>query len=103
MPKKKNLSEETLSPANRSWWGKFTLSLKSEKRLSANTEASYGLDLLKYLLFLQKKGFPSPEGVGLKEVDGSLSEEMAAGLKAASLARRLSTVRNFHRFLLKEK
>ncbi|MGH8004593.1 MAG: hypothetical protein ACRECJ_07715, partial [Limisphaerales bacterium] len=61
MPKKKNLSEETLSPGNRSWWGKFTLSLKSEKRLSANTEASYGLDLLKYLLFLQKKGFSSPE------------------------------------------
>ena len=103
MPKKKNLSEETLSPQNRSWWGKFTLTLKSEKRLAANTESSYGLDLLKYLLFLQKKGFSSPEGVGLKEVDGFLSAEMASGLKAASLARRLSTVRNFHRFLLKEK
>ncbi|MGH8003189.1 MAG: tyrosine-type recombinase/integrase, partial [Limisphaerales bacterium] len=44
-----------------------------------------------------------PERVGLKEVDGFLSQEMAAGLKAASLARRLSTVRNFHRFLLKAK
>ncbi len=103
MPKKKSFSEKTLSPANRSWWGKFTLSIKSEKRLSANTEASYGLDLLKYLLFLEKKGFSSPEGVGLKELDGFLSAEMATGLKAASLARRLSTVRSFHRFLLKEK
>ncbi|MCI0329604.1 MAG: tyrosine-type recombinase/integrase [candidate division Zixibacteria bacterium] len=103
MPNKKNLSEETLSPAWRSWWGKFTLSLKSEKRLAANTEASYGLDLLKYLSFLQKKGFTSPEGIGLKEVDGFLSGEMAAGRRAASLARRLSTIRNFHRFLLKEK
>ncbi|HEU4436609.1 MAG TPA: site-specific integrase, partial [candidate division Zixibacteria bacterium] len=83
MPKKKNLSEETLSSQNRSWWGKFTLTLKSEKRLAANTEASYGLDLLKYLLYLQKKGFSSPEGVGLKEVDGFLSAEMASGLKAA--------------------
>ena len=103
MPKKKSLSEETLSPANRSWWGKFTLTLKSEKRLAANTEASYGLDLLKYLLFLQKRGFSSPEGIGLKEVDAFLVGEMHSGLRAASLARRLSTVRNFHRFLLKEK
>lgn len=103
MPKKKSLAEEPLSPANRNWWGKFTLSLKSEKRLAANTEASYGLDLLKYLLFLQKKGFSSPAGIGLKELDGFLAEEMASGLRAASLARRLSTVRNFHRFLLKEK
>jgi len=85
MPKKKSLSEEALSSEHRSWWGKFTLSLKAEKRLAANTEASYGLDLFKYLLFLQKKGFSSPEGVGLKEVDGFLSQEMASGLKAASL------------------
>ncbi len=103
MLKKKNLSEETLSPANRSWWGKFTLSLKSEKRLTANTEASYGLDLLKYLFFLQKRGFDSPAGIGLKEVDAFLAGEMASGLRASSLARRLSTIRNFHHFLQREK
>lgn len=103
MPKKKSLAEEGLSPAWRSWWGKFTLSLKSEKRLAANTEASYGLDLLKYFSFLQKRGFVSPEGIGLKEVDAFLAAELSSGQRPSSLARRLSTIRNFHRFMLKEK
>jgi len=103
MPRKKNLSDEILAPAWRSWWGKFTLSAKSEKHLAGNTEQAYGLDLLKYLLFLQKKGVGAPESINLKEVDGFLAAEMTAGLKPATLARRLSTVRNFHRFLLKEK
>jgi len=103
MPREKNLSQEILAPVWRSWWGKFTLSAKSEKHLAGNTEQAYGLDLLKYLLFLQKKGVSAPERINLKEVDGFLAAEMTAGLKPATLARRLSTVRNFHRFLLKEK
>ncbi len=103
MPRKRNLSEEVLSPAWRSWWGKFTLSAKSEKHLSGNTEQAYGLDLLKYFLFLQKKGIGSPERIGLKETDAFLAAEISSGLRPTTLARRLSTLRNFHRFLLKEK
>lgn len=103
MPKKRNLSQEMLSPAWRSWWGKFTLSAKAEKHLSGNTEQAYGFDLLRYFRFLQKRGVDAPEKVGLKEADAFLAEEMASGFRTATLARRFSTLRSFHRLLQKEK
>jgi len=81
---------------------RYLLYLKVEKGLSKNTVESYSLDLLKYSSFLAKKCIKIDN---VKELD-ILSfciylGEM--GLSSQSIARALSSVKGFHKMLLKEK
>jgi len=76
-----------------------------ERGLSANTVAAYRRDLGVYAAWLAEKGIDS-----LRDVTGATISEFAihlgsreeSPLTASSLARMLSTVRGFHRFLLDE-
>jgi len=76
-----------------------------ERGLSANTVAAYRRDLSVYSAWLDERGVGD-----LREVTGPMVSEFVAHLgtrpesplTASSLARVLSTVRGFHRFLLEE-
>ncbi|MFF2052658.1 site-specific tyrosine recombinase XerD [Leifsonia sp. NPDC058194] len=76
-----------------------------ERGLSANTVAAYRRDLAVYTAWLQERGVAE-----LREVTSPMVSEFVAHLgtreerplTASSLARVLSTVRSFHRFLLEE-
>lgn len=76
-----------------------------ERGLSANTVAAYRRDLGVYAAWLADRGIDS-----LRDVTGATISEFAihlgsreeSPLTASSLARMLSTVRGFHRFLLDE-
>lgn len=76
-----------------------------ERGLSANTVAAYRRDLAVYTAWLDERGVGD-----LREVTGPMVSEFVAHLgtrpesplTASSLARVLSTVRGFHRFLLEE-
>lgn len=76
-----------------------------ERGLAANTVAAYRRDLTGYLAWLADAGVTDPTDVTRQHVSdflrhlGSRSE---APLTASSMARTLSTVRGFHRFLLEE-
>ena len=72
-----------------------------EKGLSANSIQSYQQDLKKFLLFRESAPHLSPiDGTGLAR--GYVDSLYTAGLAASTIARQVTTLRNFYRFLLQE-
>ncbi len=70
--------------------------LAAERGLARNTLDAYRRDLRQYLAFLESRG-PTPELV--EEFIASLNR---AGLRPSTVARKVATVRSFHRFLVAE-
>jgi integrase/recombinase XerD len=69
-----------------------------EKGLAANSVASYRLDLARYTAFARSAAAGDP-AVLIKAYLDSLYQ---AGMSSRSIARHLSTLRNFYEFLLRE-
>jgi integrase/recombinase XerD len=83
--------------------------LAVERGLSDNTIRAYRRDLHRYLMFLERREIMSAADVDESSVRSFLASVSAAthgdpGLpyRATSVARTLSSVRSFHRFLLRE-
>ncbi|MEX1264175.1 MAG: site-specific tyrosine recombinase XerD [Actinomycetota bacterium] len=83
--------------------------LAVERGLSDNTLAAYRRDLARYLIFLRSRGMSGPAEVDesvvrsfLASVSASTHGEDERPYRASSVARMLSSVRSFHRFLLRE-
>jgi integrase/recombinase XerD len=79
----------------------FLEALASERGASAHTIEAYTRDLADYEAYLRAQGTDALEG-GPSHVRGFLAARGAQSLSAASLARRLSAIRQFHRFLYAE-
>lgn len=74
----------------------YLVSLRVERGLAANTIAAYARDLEQYREFLEGRN-PRTE-----LVDDFVSELRARGLTAASVARKVASIRGLHRFLVVE-
>jgi integrase/recombinase XerD len=72
--------------------------LPVEKGLSANTVLAYGRDLAKYLSFLERNKVDWSRA-DEPTVARFIRDESRAGLQARSLARLISAMRSFHKFL----
>jgi integrase/recombinase XerD len=79
----------------------FLEALASERGASANTIEAYRRDLSDYVGRLREQGTDALTA-GPAHVRAYLSSGSAKGLKAASLARRLSAIRQFHKHLYAE-
>lgn len=90
----------------------FIESLYSEKGYSPNTAKAYRRDLLEFVLFASKKRSGEDQGaqhtdrVSVQDMDGLLIREYLAFLhgkknKKSSIARKLSSVRSFLKYLVK--
>jgi integrase/recombinase XerD len=75
--------------------------LAAERGAAANTLAAYRRDLEDYLAFLAESGV-APLEAGPATIRDFMAGLEARGLKASSAARRLSAVRQFHKFLYAE-
>jgi integrase/recombinase XerD len=76
-----------------------------ERGLSANTVAAYARDLAHYLDHLSASGITMPTAVTSADVSGfarHLRTRPDVPLSASSMARMLSSVRGFHRYLVAE-
>jgi integrase/recombinase XerD len=76
-----------------------------ERGLAINTVAAYRRDLTAYLSVLDSRGIEAPEQIARVDISAFAQELRTredSPLTASSLARMLSSVRNFHRFLLEE-
>ena len=87
-------------PASRLVAG-FLDALASERGASANTLEAYRRDLSEYQRHLSEQGTDALKAGGV-HVQTYLSSKGADGLSAASLARRLSAIRQFHKHLYAE-
>lgn len=82
---------------------KYLRYLRYEKNYSSHTEVSYFKDLSQFEAFLRE----SCEGVSLQHVEGDLVRRwvislMDAGISARSVGRKLSALKSFYRFLIRE-
>lgn len=80
---------------------RFLEYLTVEKGLSKNTIDSYGRDLRGYRAFLDSEGL-NPQRISRKNLTAYLGKLRDRGLASYSVARNLSTIRRFHRFLISE-
>ncbi|MDZ4868027.1 MAG: site-specific tyrosine recombinase XerD [Alphaproteobacteria bacterium] len=79
----------------------FLEMLSAERGAAIHTLDAYRRDLLDYAGFLKKRGRSLTNG-SAADVRGYLETLSSAGLKASTQARRLSAMRQLHRFLLDE-
>jgi len=89
-----------MSKQARSWLNGFLDMLAAERGAAKNTLEAYERDLDDYLGFAASQG--GPAAATADDVRAYLVELSERGLKASSAARRLSAVRQFHRFLYTE-
>lgn len=76
--------------------------LRFEKNLSENSIQSYQTDLKRYLDFLSSQKVTRPGQIRDRHISRLLQILSELGLHASSLARNLSAIRSFHKFLMGE-
>jgi integrase/recombinase XerD len=88
---------------------RFLVYLVAERGLSSNTVAAYRRDLRRYAAFLTARGVHRPQDIDdaavrsfVASISASTHGPDGEPYKATSVARALSAVRSFHRFLLRE-
>jgi len=91
-----------MTPAALEWLTRFRRYLKSERRLSKHTDESYARDLLALVRFCDRFGIRDWSRLDSQHVRTFAAHSHAGGLGARSIQRRLSAVRSFYSFLLRE-
>ena len=74
--------------------------LELEKNVSPNTISAYNIDLKRYMSYLQSRGIDSLEQIGENEISDFLFKLREYGLSPRSVARILSSIKMFHKFLI---
>lgn len=77
--------------------------IKSEKRYSGHTLKSYNTDLNQFQIFLNEQfHVENPAGANHQMVRSWLVSMIEAGISAKTINRKISTLKSFYKFLLKE-
>src|SRR5215472_2591215 len=91
-----------MSPAALEWLARFRRYLSAERRLSQHTDESYARDLAALVKFCDRAGLREWSELDTQHVRTFAAHSHAAGLSPRSIQRRLSAVRSFYAFLLRE-
>jgi len=91
-----------MTPAALEWVSRFRRYMSSERRLSAHTDTSYARDLAALVKFCNRAGLGDWSALDTQHVRTFAAHSHAAGLAPRSIQRRLSAVRSFYEFLLRE-
>jgi integrase/recombinase XerC len=81
---------------------RFTSHLKHERRMSGHTVVAYRHDLLELRAFCEKRKILRWDALDNAQVRAFAAAQHAGGLGPRSIQRRLSAVRTFYEFLLRE-
>ena len=91
-----------MTPAALEWVVRFRRYLAAERRLSAHTDAAYSRDLAALVKFCERQGISDWSALDTQHVRRFAAHSHAAGLAPRSIQRRLSALRSFYAFLLRE-
>jgi integrase/recombinase XerD len=80
----------------------FLQYLSLEVGYSSNTIASYRFDLDRYLKFLEQIGVDSIDKISEEHIIGMINLLIKMGLQPSSIARHITSIRSFHKFLVTE-
>lgn len=72
-----------------------------ERRLSKNTASSYKNDLNKFMIYLKSKHINSFNNLSKKDITNYLEYLNIEGVTTSSIARKLTTIKNFYTYLVK--
>jgi integrase/recombinase XerC len=91
-----------MTPAALEWVARFRRYLNSERRLSPHTDVAYARDLAALVRFCERASVADWSGLDAQHVRAFAARSHAAGLSPRSIQRRLSALRSFYEFLLRE-
>jgi integrase/recombinase XerC len=91
-----------VTPAALEWVARFRRYMGSERRLSTHTDASYARDLAALVKYCDKNAISDWARLDAQKVRTFAAHAHAGGLAPRSIQRRLSAVRSFYQFLLRE-
>ena len=91
-----------MSPAALEWLARFRRYLTSERRLSPHTDSNYTRDLKALVKYCDRAGLADWGALDSQHVRAFAAHSHAGGLSPRSIQRRLSAVRSFYEFLLRE-
>jgi integrase/recombinase XerC len=83
-------------------FNKYIQYLEAERNVSPYTVRNYRTDLADFFHFLKQKDIGLPEKVDRQVLRDYLSHLVAQGIVKASIARKLSAIRSFYRYLVRE-
>jgi integrase/recombinase XerC len=87
----------------RSWVDRFYQYLQTERQVSPHTSSAYSLDIAALVAFCDRSGINSWPEVKPGDVRSFAAKSYAGGLSPLSVRRRLSAVRTFMKFLIRER
>ncbi len=91
-----------MTPAALEWVARFRRYMGSERRLSRHTDSNYARDLAALVKFCERMGLQDWPALDSQHVRAFAAHSHAGGLAPRSVQRRLSAVRSFYEFLLRE-
>ena len=77
--------------------------IKLEKKLSKNTILNYKLDLDNYQVYLKKNRITNPNNITLNDINTYLKYLKDNKLDARTIARHITVIKEFHKYLLRVK
>jgi integrase/recombinase XerD len=80
----------------------FLVHLSIERGSSINTLDAYSRDLERYLGFLTDRGVTRADDVSRADVTAYVASLRGSGLSAATVQRKVSSLKSFHRFLVRD-
>ena len=91
-----------MTPAEREWIERFGLHLRNERRMSGHTVAAYRRDLTELAAFCERRAIAGWTAVEHAHLRTFAAAGHAGGIAPRSIQRRLSAVRTFYEFLVRE-
>jgi integrase/recombinase XerC len=91
-----------MTPAALEWVARFRRYMSSERRLSPHTDSNYARDLRAFVKYCEKAQLDEWGAVDSQHVRVFAAQSHSRGLSPRSIQRRLSAIRSFYEFLIKQ-
>lgn len=91
-----------MTPEALEWVARFRRYMGSERRLSAHTDSNYARDLAALVKYCDRVGLGGWSALDSQHIRMFAAHSHAGGLSPRSVQRRLSAVRSFYEFLVRE-
>ena len=91
-----------MTPAALEWVARFRRYMSSERRLSPHTDSNYARDLRALVKYCEKAQLEEWQSLDSQHVRAFAAQSHSRGLSPRSIQRRLSAVRSFYEFLIKQ-
>ncbi len=91
-----------MTPSALEWPAKFLAHLSTERRLSAHTDSNYKRDLDRFIAYCTQQSIDDWRKIDGQHVRMFAAAEFRRGASARTIQRRLSALRSFFKFLIRE-